>query len=139
LKPLDLISLPLVKKDNLPVAAGFILNFKNTYYLEYTASDRTKLNLYPNHKLFWEVIKLAQNNGASIVDWGRTSVDNESLIIFKEKWNTRKNSVYNFVYPARGKIKREQGALNKYLMKVNRALPVSLLKIEGKIIYPHLG
>lgn len=76
MEPLGLITLPIVEKDNSSIAAGFILNFKDTYYLEYTASDKNSLNLYPNHKLFWEVITSAQSNGASKVDFGRTPLEN---------------------------------------------------------------
>jgi hypothetical protein len=138
MKPLNLIFLPLVEKDNIPIAAGFILRFKDTYYLEYTASDKSNIGLYPNHKLFWEVIKLAQDNGASRIDFGRTSLDNESLIIFKEKWCAKKTTIHNSVYPKRGIIKDRQSVLKKYLMKLNTLLPVAILKIEGNVIYPHL-
>lgn len=40
LRKFDMISLPVVYKDKIPIAAGFILNYKDTFYLEYTASDR---------------------------------------------------------------------------------------------------
>ena len=138
LKDTGLLSLPIIEKDNLPIAAGFILNFKNTYYLEYTASDKNYLGLYPNHKLFWEVIKIAHEQGAAHVDFGRTSLDNNHLIIFKEKWNAKKQNIHHFVYPDTGLIKKKQQGLKNKMMKINSFLPLELLKLEGAILYPHL-
>ena len=89
----DRILIPVVKYEDLIVAAGFILKFKDTFYLEYTASDYSKLDLYPNHKLFWEIIKIAIKSKAKFVDFGRTEVNNNSLITFKEKWNTNRRQL----------------------------------------------
>ncbi|MGQ9644424.1 MAG: GNAT family N-acetyltransferase, partial [Ignavibacterium sp.] len=95
LSKFNMISLPVVYKDNIPIAAGFILNFKDTFYLEYTAADKNYFNLYPNHKLFFEVIKRAQNSGAKFIDFGRTSIRNTSLITFKEKWAAERIPLYH--------------------------------------------
>lgn len=138
LKDTGLLSLPIIEKDNLPIAAGFILNFKNIYYLEYTASDKNYLGLYPNHKLFWEVIKIAHEQGAGRVDFGRTSLDNNQLIIFKEKWNAKKVNIHQYVYPDIGMLKKKQNGLKDKMMKINSFLPLELLKLEGAILYPHL-
>lgn len=109
----DLISLPVVYQDDIPVAAGFILKFKNKYYLEYTASDKQYLNLYPNHKLFFEVIKKAHNSGANYVDFGRTNIDNTSLITFKEKWAAEKYPVFHHISRKQKFIKKENPFLKK--------------------------
>ncbi|AFH50159.1 Hypothetical protein IALB_2456 [Ignavibacterium album JCM 16511] len=131
----NLISLPIVYKNGFPVAAGFILNFKDTYYLEYTASDKNYINLYPNHKLFYEVIKKAHLTGAKKVDFGRTSNDNQSLITFKEKWAAEKFPLYHHVYPGKANNEKNKDSLRKYLMKINYYLPDFVLELEGKFIY----
>ncbi|GIU70311.1 MAG: hypothetical protein KatS3mg002_1547 [Candidatus Woesearchaeota archaeon] len=133
----NLISLPIVYKDEFPVAAGFILNFKDTYYLEYTASDKNYFNVYPNHKLFYEVIKKAHLTGAKKVDFGRTSNYNQSLITFKEKWAAEKFPVYHHVYPGKSNNVKNKNSLRKYLMKINYYLPDFVHELEGKFIYRH--
>lgn len=138
LKKYDLITIPIVYKDNIPVSAGFILNYKDKFYLEYTASDKDYLYLYPNHKLFFEVIKKAHNSGAKFVDFGRTNLENISLITFKEKWAAEKYPVFHHLSPKRRFIKKENKFLKKTLMKINAALPDFILKLEGDIIYKHL-
>ena len=135
----DLISLPLVTKEGKVIAAGFILNFKDTFYLEYTAAEKKFLEFAPNHKLISEVIKAAILNGATRLDFGRSSLDNESLIKFKEQWNTEKFQIYHFRSPQKQNYKKEQNQLIKNLMAINKVLPAKFLEFEGKLLYPHLG
>lgn len=131
------INIPVVYKDETPVAAGFILNFKDTFYLEYTASNKNYIGLYPNHKLFFEVIKKAHQTGAKKVDFGRTSNDNQSLITFKEKWAAEKFHVYHYIYGEKRITEKNTAALRKSLMKINYFLPDFVLELEGKFIYKH--
>lgn len=137
LKEYNMIHLPVVMKDNIPIAAGFILNFKDTFYLEYTAADKDYFQLYPNHKLFFEVIKKAHQMGAKKIDFGRTSLDNISLITFKEKWAAKKEVIYHYRYSNKPIVKKEQNRLKKVLTNINKYLPDTLFEAEGKILYRH--
>lgn len=134
----NLISLPIVYKDKIPIAAGFILNFKDTFYLEYTASNRNYIGIYPNHKLFFEVIKKAHNSGANFVDFGRTSNENLSLIVFKEKWGAEKKIIFHYRYPSTSNTKQDQDKYKSLIKKINYYLPSSLLKLEGNLLYRYL-
>lgn len=135
LRQFNMISLPVVFKDKIPVAAGFILNYKDTFYLEYTASDKDYINLYPNHKLFFDVIRKAHISGAKFVDFGRTALNNTGLIIFKEKWAAEKVDIYHHTYPHFNNIKSDSSKARQILLKVNSLLPDWLLKLEGEILY----
>ena len=134
-----LISLPLVTKDKKVIAAGFILNFKDTFYLEYTAAEKKFLEFAPNHKLISEVIKKAILTGAARLDFGRSSLENKSLIKFKEQWNAEKSQIYHIQSPKKRINKNSQNHLIKNLMMLNKVLPKKVLEFEGKIVYPHLG
>jgi hypothetical protein len=135
----DLIYLPIIYKGSEPIAAGFILNFKETFYLEYTASEKKFFNLYPYHKLFWEVIKLAHNNGAKMVDFGRSSADNLNLTTFKEKWNTKKHNIHHYYLPKTDILHSNKKIFLNVLETINKVLPKKILELEGRIIYPHLS
>lgn len=135
----DRILIPLVKYGDHVVAAGFILKFKDTFYLEYTASDNTRLNLYPNHKLFWEIIKNAINNKAKFVDFGRTEVNNISLVTFKEKWNTIRRKLKYWRVGSQAEKASLNGKKKSYFLKINKHLPKSLLKLQGGILYKYKG
>lgn len=135
----DRIFIPLVKYENSIIAAGFILKFKDTYYLEYTASDNSRFNLYPNHKLFWEIIKIAIKNKAKYVDFGRTEVNNNSLITFKEKWNTKRRYLKYWKISNKGMENTIAGNKKSFIIKINKHIPKSLLKLQGKILYKYNG
>ena len=135
----DRILIPVVKYEDLIVAAGFILKFKDTFYLEYTASDYSRLDLYPNHKLFWEIIKIAIKNKAKFVDFGRTEVNNSSLVTFKDKWNTTRRQLKYWRIGSEQETKSLAGKNKSVFVKINKHLPKSLLKLQGRILYKYNG
>jgi hypothetical protein len=135
----DRILIPLVKCEDIIVAAGFILKFKDTFYLEYTASDYTRLDLYPNHKLFWEIIKIAIESKAKFVDFGRTEVHNNSLVTFKEKWNTKQRQLKYWRIGSQPETKPLAGSGKTVILKINKYLPKSLLNLQGRILYKYTG
>lgn len=135
----DRILIPIVKYEDIIVAAGFILKFKDTFYLEYTASDYSKLDLYPNHKLFWEIIKIAIRNKAKFVDFGRTEVTNNSLVTFKDKWNTTRRQLKYWRVGSEQETKSYAGKSKSVFVKINKHLPISLLRLQGKILYKYNG
>ncbi len=138
-KAYHLIYLPIVLKNGKAVAGGVIFHFKDTFYFEYTASDKKFLSLYPNHKLFWEMIKTAMRTGAKKVDLGRTSVDNKSLLTFKERWNARGIKINHCYFPEQNLVHSNRKLFTNILSKINRVFPGKILELEGKIIYPHLS
>ena len=133
------ILIPLVKYNNRIIAAGFILRFKDTYYLEYTASDNSKLDLYPNHKLFWEVIKTAIRDNAKFVDFGRTDMNNISLVRFKDKWNTSRIQLKYWRVGGEQETNSLAGIGKSVFVKINKHLPKCLLRLQGKLIYKYNG
>lgn len=139
LKKHDMILLPIIENMGNTIAAGFVLRFKNIYYLEYAAADNNYFDLYPVHKLYWEIIKLAQTNGVKYVDFGRSSKSNESLIAFKDRWNSIRYNLYYYYYPSQSYHLTKSSGLENLLKLINSKMPKKLLELEGRIIYPHLS
>jgi lipid II:glycine glycyltransferase (peptidoglycan interpeptide bridge formation enzyme) len=141
LKPKNLMFLPLVEYNNKVIAASIMLKYKDTFYYEYSASDYNYLNPGPNQKLIWEIIKIAHKQGAKKFDFGRSSLTNKSLIEFKKRWGTREQLLHYYYFPNVNKIYADNSdkILHRLISFVNRHLPLPLLKLEGKLIYNHLG
>ena len=141
LKPKNYMFLPLVEYNDKIVAATIMLKYKDTFYYEYSASDSNFLNLGPNQKLIWEIIKIAHQQGAKKFDFGRSSLTNKSLIEFKKRWGTREQLLHYYYFPKVNKIYTDNSdkILHKLVSFTNRHLPLHLLKLEGKLIYHHLG
>jgi serine/alanine adding enzyme len=75
----------LVKKGEVPVAAGFIFVFGDTVEVSWAGSLRDYRPLCPNMLLYWEVMKWAIQGGLKIFDFGR-STPGEGTYRFKLQW-----------------------------------------------------
>ncbi|MFW9825969.1 MAG: lipid II:glycine glycyltransferase FemX [Candidatus Thorarchaeota archaeon] len=65
--------------NDIPIAGGVFLRYKNNIVYKYGATDPAYMNLYANHALLWEVIKYGCKNGFQYMDWGRTDKGHEGL------------------------------------------------------------
>ncbi|UFS69021.1 GNAT family N-acetyltransferase [Geomonas sp. RF6] len=139
LAPRNLLFVPLLEYQGRVIAAAFTLKFRDTFTYEYSASDEAYLNLSPNQMLIWEVIKIACSEGASYFDFGRSSLDNPSLIEFKERWGAEKLALSYYYYPKMNKVGMEGSLGRRILNRANRILPRALLQMEGELVYRHLG
>lgn len=138
LRQSNMIMMPIIEHNSIPIAASLVLHFKDTFYFEYTALDKKYINLYPNHKLHWEIIKLAQSDyNAKFIDMGRTDITQESLVFFKEKWNAKRIPIYNYQYPAESRTNYRNGILFNVLKSCNKHLPKKILELEGKLLFKY--
>ena len=137
-----MVFLPIVSVDDIPIVASRYFYFKDRIYFEYTGLSKKHKELYGNHKIHWEMIKLAQREyDVKYVDLGRVSIEHSSLIFFKENWNASPYKVFHKRYPSQNKE-----SLLSILLKgslplvkiINKKLPVPLLKLEGRYIYEYL-
>lgn len=135
----NFLIIPLIEYHDKVIAAAVVLRFKDTFHFEYHASDQNYHRLFPNQKLIWQLIKMAHREGARYFDFGRTSLINRSLIVFKERWGAKEQLLPYYYYPKAIKVNRDNGIARQILGFINRFLPPSVLRIEGKLIYPHLG
>jgi CelD/BcsL family acetyltransferase involved in cellulose biosynthesis len=65
------------------VAATLYLQWGDTLYYKFNASDPGALTVRPNDLLVWEGIRLAQRVGCRLLDLGRSDDDQPGLIRFK--------------------------------------------------------
>jgi len=138
LLPLNLLIMPLVEFNGNIIAGGFVLKSKHIWHLEYSASDHRLLDLAPNPMLFWECIKMAHQAGANYFDLGRTSIWNNSLLEFKDRWQAKRHVIRNLYFPQNAKapaMKKNR----EILLSMNKRLPATLLKWIGRVLYPHMG
>ena len=130
----NLILLPIIEFNSIPISSSIILIFKDRLYFEYTAIDKTYINLYPNHFLHWEIIKLAHSEfGARIVDLGRTSKQQQGLVYFKENWNAKGITLVEFSDQKSHNLR--SGRIFSFFKKINKLLPLWMLKLEGHLLF----
>jgi hypothetical protein len=133
----------LAEEDAQPIAAAMFFQTRTQALFKFGASDETRQELRGNNLVMWEAIRfLASNNAREChtLDFGRTSLDNEGLRRFKLGWGTTEKTLSYFRFdPAAntwvcGRRDRASG-LHTALF---RRLPLTVNRIAGAILYPHL-
>lgn len=116
--------------NNQTVAGAVYFHFGDTLVYKFGASDAQFQKHNPNFLLMWDAIQWGCNNGYKTFCFGKTSVENEGLVQFKDGWGAEKT------------------VLNYYRLKLNpqspgynllKKMPISLLKMAGQILYKHIA
>ena len=79
------------------VAAGVYHALGGAVDLLYNGSDDSRLDVRPNHALYWHVIEWAASEGFAELDFGHARVDS-SLARFKRQWSAREVPEYRYDY-----------------------------------------
>lgn len=86
-------SIAVARYQGIPVAAGFLLGYKQRLEIPWAASLR-KYNVFgSNMLLYWEVLKKAIEDGYQVFDFGRSSIDSGTYR-FKKQWGTRERPLF---------------------------------------------
>jgi len=75
----------LVKRDEVTIAGGLVLSFKDRLYVPSASSYRSTLKYCPNHALYWSLIKIGCERGYRYFDFGRSSWHSHTFN-FKKQW-----------------------------------------------------
>jgi lipid II:glycine glycyltransferase (peptidoglycan interpeptide bridge formation enzyme) len=89
--------------------------------------------------LFWKLIEESKTSGEEQIDFGRTDLDNDGLIKFKDRFGTTRTRLTYFRYP---ESRRGQGVVATYLPATRRlfsVLPDVLSSLAGRMLYRHIG
>ena len=116
--------------------------FKNRISLDYAGWDRKYAKICPNHFLYWEAIKKAKHQGYEILDFGRTSVSNLSLLYFKNGWGAKTIELPHFIYPSNAAEminQIDQSWRYQFVSRLCKYAPVSFQNMIGKLCYRHIS
>jgi hypothetical protein len=89
--------------------------------------------------LFWKLIEESKAEGAEQIDFGRTDLDNQGLIEFKDRFGTRRTRLTYLRYPESA---RDESVVASYLPAMRRlfsVLPDALSSTAGGLLYRHIG
>ena len=133
------ISLMLAKHEKKSIAGIILFKYKTRVSAEFAVSNEDYRNISPNHFLFWHAISLAYKEGFSIFDFGRTSINNQSLLDFKTHWGTSSFDLTNFIY-SNNDLKSPDDKLSYKITKnISKFIPLYTYQIFGNFCYRHLG
>jgi len=137
-KNLGFVALAL--QDEKCLSGAIFFHFGKQAVYKFGAMDMKYQKLNPNYLLFWDLIKWLCNNGYRELCFGKTSSDNKGLIQFKDGWGTKQFKIKYYRYD----LKKHSFVQNSNKSietgyTLFRKMPVSLLKVAGKLLYPHVG
>jgi FemAB-related protein (PEP-CTERM system-associated) len=115
-------------KDNIPIAASFLIKYKSICEIPWASSLRKYNRLSPNMLLYWESLKNAIESECERFDMGRCSPDSGSYQ-FKKQWGAEEKPLFWYYFLADSEKLPELNPNNpKYrlLIKTWQKLPVMI-------------
>ena len=77
----------IVRLEGKPIAAGFLISFRDGMEATWMCSDYRYLSLQPNMLLYWTILRVAGERGFASLDFGRSTRDSGTHK-FKQLWDT---------------------------------------------------
>ena len=135
----DALEIRVASRANIPVASTVSLRFRDMTLGKYMCSDAGDYNLSVTPYLVWSDLAGAKVNGATEYDWGRSEMEDESLVGVKDLWGGNRENLVYWRYPAiESAVMTESHSpkISKYFFGL---LPQNLLKAAGRALYRHIG
>jgi len=130
----------VVFMGNRPVAAAFLLGYKNTLEIPWASTIGDVNHLSINMLLYWEVLKFALENRCAYFDFGRSS-KNSGTFRFKQQWGAKAKQMYwHYWLPSNAELPGLNPHNPKYAMAIKlwKRLPIFVTKWIGPLIVRNL-
>lgn len=132
-------SIVLIRLDKKPIAGGVFLHDACKALYKFGASDLTYQHLRANNLMFWNAFRFLISQGIKTLHFGRTDQDNEGLRRFKLGWGADEEEIHYYRFGADAeKVNHIHTQRNQFHKEVFSRLPLSLNRLAGAILYPHL-
>ena len=129
----------LVECQKDPIAAAIFFRLGRHAIYKFGASDERLQELRANNLAMFEGIRSLAEGGAETLHFGRTDKENEGLRHFKLSWGATEETLdYVRFDTSSGSWKHPRDSRSTSHRRIFRALPASLNRLAGAMIYPHL-
>lgn len=135
----DALRIRVARKNGAPVATLLTLRHGSNIIYKYGCSDGAFHQLGGMPFLFWKLIEEGKATGAECLDFGRSEMENEGLVAFKDKFGTTKRTLTYYRYPQTTKQAAHSWGDSILARKMFSILPDGVLSAAGKILYRHIG
>jgi hypothetical protein len=130
----------IARLEKRPLAAAVFFHHGTQVIYKFGASDFRFQRLRPNNLLMWESVKKCAYERFARMHLGRTSLANEGLRRFKLSLGAIEEEISYFKYAFKSgrfvtDVDRSEGWVNRLF----RCLPLGILRLAGRALYPHLA
>ncbi|HEY1903549.1 MAG TPA: GNAT family N-acetyltransferase [Terracidiphilus sp.] len=133
------VEIRLARKGSNPIAAILTLNHRGTVVYKYGCSDEKFHHLAGMPFLFWKLIEEAKTAGSGQIDFGRTDLENDGLIRFKDQFGTTRKRLTYFRYSQKPTEKYKAVSDMPAARRLFSVLPDALASSAGRLLYRHIG
>jgi CelD/BcsL family acetyltransferase involved in cellulose biosynthesis len=140
----DSLKIRVAFRGNLAVASILTLSYKDTLVYKYGCSDPQFNSLGGTHLLFWRSIEEAKRCGLTRLDLGRSDLDNQGLITFKDRWGATRSDLTYLRIANSEKSRSVSTSLGadwklRLAKRVFAHMPTRVLQGVGTVAYKHVG
>jgi Acetyltransferase (GNAT) domain len=123
----------------LPIAGIVTLCYKRTMMYKYGCSSSRFTALGGMQFLLWNAIQEAKTKNIPIFDMGRSEVENQGLVLFKDRWGATRSTLRYFQYPPQRVDNKFQSLQLRVIKGLCSRAPTGLLAAAGKVLYKYAG
>ena len=136
----DAMNVRVASYRGQPVAGMVTLRHQSTLTYKYGASDHAWHRVGAVHLLFWKTIEEAHAAGCVKFDLGRTNVDDQGLLTFKERWGASRVPLHYWRFRPAGRASAPaRDWVARYGARTASRVPSRLRAAAGRALYRHLG
>ncbi len=127
------------RRNETTLASMITLSFREQMTYKYGASDAFHHHLGTVPLLMWEIIEYAKSHGYRELDLGRSALDNEGLLRFKDRLGARRMTLDYQRYPSRSAVASTKDLGLRIGNRVLARMPKWFLVSLGELLYRHAG
>jgi len=135
----DRLTIHLARHEGAAVAGILTLTCGNTMVYKYGGSDAAHHARGGMPFLFWQAIQDAQRQGIEQLDLGRSDLDQDGLIAFKDHLGATRSELTYYGIPGPPVGGSRAGAFSRAARRLVAHLPDAALDFTGRVLYRHLG
>jgi hypothetical protein len=135
----DKLQVRLARKNGVSIAAMLTLRHRSCMVYKYGCSDDKFHNFGGMSFLFWKLIEESKASDVNEIDFGRSDLDNDGLIMFKDRFGTTRKSLTYIQYPQAEKGEGMSRWDKPALRRVLSILPDAVLPMASGLLYKHIG
>ena len=131
-------SIRVAFRDDRPIGAILTIRHRDTVFYKYGGSDATMHAAGAMPFLIWNAIVEAKTAGMRRFDFGRSELDQQGLITFKDRFGAARTTITYLRYSRRRQTRQARFAARVAGAMV-RQMPASVLQVAGRLLYRHVG
>jgi CelD/BcsL family acetyltransferase involved in cellulose biosynthesis len=122
------------------IGGVMFLEWQNTLYYKFNASNPAMTVLRPNDLIVWEGMRYGQFRGLHYLDFGLSDWDQEGLLQYKRKFATAEKTISLLAYAPEGSPSAKEKQIRQLLPKltdlfVAETVPDSITEKAGEALY----